>query len=71
MKKVLNLTAARRHYLFQNEILTHFDFRKKSEILKSLLSQRFPRPQMKPQADSGDSPRYRLDAGIAAIFGRI
>lgn len=36
-------SLAKRHYLLQNEILTHFDFRKKIEILESLLSQRFPR----------------------------
>ena len=36
-------SLVKRHSLFQNEILTHFDFRKKIEILESLLSQRFPR----------------------------
>jgi len=32
-----------RHILFQNEVLSHFDLRNKIDILKSLLSHRFPR----------------------------
>ena len=38
-------SLVKRHYLFQNEILTHFDFRMKIEIMGSLLNQRFPRQQ--------------------------
>ena len=36
-------SLVKRHDLFQNEILTHFDFRKKIEIMDSLLRERFPR----------------------------
>ena len=36
-------SLVKRHDLFQNEILTHFDFRKKIEIMDSLLMERFPR----------------------------
>ena len=36
-------SLVKRHNLLQNEILTYFDFRKKIEIMDSLLSQRFPR----------------------------
>ena len=35
----------KRHDLFQNEILTHFEFHKKIEIMRSLFTQRFPRKQ--------------------------
>ena len=38
-------SLVKRHYFFQNEILTHFDFRKKIEIMDSLLRQRFPREE--------------------------
>jgi hypothetical protein len=38
-------SLVKRHYLLQNEILTHFDLRKKIEIVASLLSQRFSRKQ--------------------------
>src|ERR1700736_5104452 len=36
-------SLVKRHFLFQNEILTHFNLGTKIDILESLLSQRFPR----------------------------